>query len=98
RRRAPASTPAAIRRVRIDHRPVRRTRHQTNTTRAPRRKRRGKHKTPKGAGMTVTSDQVQDRSQTTAPEPLTQEQTIDSLGTYEFGWHDSDDAGASAER
>ena len=36
----------------------------------------------------------------TAPTntPLTQEETIASLGSYEYGWHDSDDAGASAER
>lgn len=31
-------------------------------------------------------------------EPLTQEQTIDSLGRYGYGWADSDVAGASAQR
>jgi Fe-S cluster assembly protein SufB len=31
-------------------------------------------------------------------EPLTQDQTIDSLGRYGYGWADSDVAGASARR
>ena len=35
---------------------------------------------------------------TTTPEALTQEQTIDSLGRYGYGWADSDEAGASAQR
>ncbi|MBU3685249.1 MAG: Fe-S cluster assembly protein SufB [Mycobacterium sp.] len=37
---------------------------------------------------------------TTTPEtqPLTQEETIASLGRYGYGWADSDDAGASAKR
>src|ERR1700689_1435025 len=35
---------------------------------------------------------------TTTPEALTQEQTIDSLGRYGYGWSDSDVAGASAQR
>jgi FeS assembly protein SufB len=37
---------------------------------------------------------------TTAPEvqPLTQEETIDSIGRYGYGWSDSDVAGASAKR
>src|SRR3569832_2556535 len=40
---------------------------------------------------------------TTAPErsldtPLTQDQQIDSLGRYGFGWADADVAGASAKR
>ena len=35
---------------------------------------------------------------TTTPEALTQEQTIESLGRYGYGWADSDDAGASAQR
>ncbi len=30
--------------------------------------------------------------------PLTQDETIASLGTYEYGWHDSDAAGMSAQR
>ena len=32
------------------------------------------------------------------PEPLTQEETIASLGRYGYGWADSDVAGASAQR
>ncbi|RDI67260.1 Fe-S cluster assembly protein SufB [Nocardia pseudobrasiliensis] len=39
--------------------------------------------------MTTTADQVQ---------PLTQEETIASLGKYGYGWADSDVAGASAKR
>ncbi|MBL1076512.1 Fe-S cluster assembly protein SufB [Nocardia sp. 2] len=39
--------------------------------------------------MTTTADQAQ---------PLTQEETIASLGTYEYGWADKDVAGASAKR
>ncbi|MGI9125072.1 MAG: Fe-S cluster assembly protein SufB, partial [Mycobacterium sp.] len=37
---------------------------------------------------------------TTAPEvqPLTQEETIDSIGRYGYGWSDTDIAGASAKR
>ncbi|HYO01565.1 MAG TPA: Fe-S cluster assembly protein SufB [Mycobacterium sp.] len=35
---------------------------------------------------------------TTTPEALTQEETIASLGTYGYGWSDSDVAGASAQR
>ncbi|WP_054953593.1 Fe-S cluster assembly protein SufB [Flaviflexus massiliensis] len=31
-------------------------------------------------------------------EPMTQEETIASIGNYKFGWHDSDDAGANARR
>ncbi|MFV0495450.1 Fe-S cluster assembly protein SufB [Mycobacterium sp.] len=31
-------------------------------------------------------------------EPLTQEQAIDSLGRYGYGWADSDEAGAGAQR
>ena len=30
--------------------------------------------------------------------PMTQDETIASLGTYEYGWHDSDAAGMSAQR
>ncbi|MGO1510536.1 MAG: Fe-S cluster assembly protein SufB, partial [Actinomycetales bacterium] len=33
-----------------------------------------------------------------AREQLTQEETIASIGQYGYGWHDSDDAGASARR
>ncbi|MFJ4655345.1 Fe-S cluster assembly protein SufB [Nocardia sp. NPDC088792] len=39
--------------------------------------------------MTTTTDQVQ---------PLSQEETIASLGNYGYGWADSDVAGASAKR
>jgi Fe-S cluster assembly protein SufB len=41
---------------------------------------------------------------TTAPEqhapaaPLTQEETLSTLGRYEYGWADSDAAGESAQR
>ncbi|SHJ92119.1 Iron-regulated ABC transporter membrane component SufB [Pseudonocardia thermophila] len=35
---------------------------------------------------------------TTAPESLTQEETLAALGRYEFGWADPDTAGASARR
>jgi Fe-S cluster assembly protein SufB len=34
----------------------------------------------------------------TSPPPMTQEETIASIGSYEYGWHDPDHAGASAER
>jgi Fe-S cluster assembly protein SufB len=43
--------------------------------------------------MTAAAEQ---RTPTTAP--LSQEETIDSLGNYAFGWADSDAAGASARR
>ncbi|OZM72351.1 Fe-S cluster assembly protein SufB [Amycolatopsis antarctica] len=36
--------------------------------------------------------------QRTTTAPLSQEETIDSLGKYAFGWSDSDAAGASARR
>ena len=35
---------------------------------------------------------------TTAPETLTQEETLATLGRYDFGWADSDTAGATARR
>ncbi len=38
-----------------------------------------------------------ERTTPTAPE-LTQEETLAALGTYQFGWHDTDVAGASAQR
>jgi len=41
--------------------------------------------------MTLEADKV-------THEPLTQAQTIDSLGRYGYGWADSDVAGASAQR
>ncbi len=42
--------------------------------------------------MTVTPDQVAPAS------PMTQDETIASLGTYGYGWSDSDVAGSSAKR
>ncbi|MFB9909738.1 Fe-S cluster assembly protein SufB [Allokutzneria oryzae] len=45
--------------------------------------------------MTAAAEQ---RTPTTVTEPLTQEETIASLGRYEYGWADADDAGASARR
>ncbi|MDX8053276.1 Fe-S cluster assembly protein SufB [Lentzea sp. BCCO 10_0798] len=45
--------------------------------------------------MTTAAEQ---RTPTTVQSPLTQEETIASLGNYEFGWADSDTAGASARR
>ena len=35
---------------------------------------------------------------TSAPEKLTQDEIIDSMGQYAYGWHDEDSAGASARR
>src|SRR5689334_9952328 len=43
--------------------------------------------------MTAAAEQ-----RTAAEMPLSQEETIDSLGRYAFGWADSDAAGASARR
>ncbi len=34
----------------------------------------------------------------TTDTPMTQDETIASIGNYRFGWHDKDDAGASARR
>src|SRR5690625_2049319 len=34
----------------------------------------------------------------TTDTPMTQEETITSFGSYRFGWHDKDDAGATARR
>src|SRR5688572_19427566 len=45
--------------------------------------------------MTAAAEQ---RTPTTVQSPLTQEETIATLGNYEFGWSDSDVAGASARR
>ncbi|SDS05557.1 Fe-S cluster assembly protein SufB [Microlunatus soli] len=46
--------------------------------------------------------QVQDPSSTTAPKVAgtgeTQDQHLDALGRYRFGWADSDEAGAKAQR
>jgi Fe-S cluster assembly protein SufB len=46
--------------------------------------------------MTAAAEQ---RTPTTPQaEPLTQEETLATIGTYEYGWADSDAAGASARR
>ena len=44
--------------------------------------------------MTLTPDQVT----ADVTEPTTDEERIASIGEYSYGWHDSDDAGASARR
>src|SRR5205807_990064 len=41
---------------------------------------------------------AEQRTPTTVTEPLTQEETLASLGRYEYGWADADVAGASARR
>ncbi|NDJ90303.1 Fe-S cluster assembly protein SufB [Mycolicibacter kumamotonensis] len=46
--------------------------------------------------MTLTPEAT--ASPTAATEPLTQEDTIASLGRYEYGWADTDAAGAAAQR
>ncbi|TRW45766.1 Fe-S cluster assembly protein SufB [Georgenia yuyongxinii] len=39
------------------------------------------------------------QEQVKAPDaPMTQDETIASIGNYKFGWHDADDAGANARR
>src|SRR5690606_40152144 len=37
-------------------------------------------------------------AETQAPEQRSDEEIIASIGAYEYGWHDSDEAGASAQR
>ena len=44
--------------------------------------------------MTITPDQVT----ADVTEPTTDEERIASIGQYNYGWHDSDDAGATAQR
>ncbi|MBB1020183.1 Fe-S cluster assembly protein SufB [Dietzia sp. E1] len=44
--------------------------------------------------MTITPDQVT----ADVTEPTTDEERIASIGQYNYGWHDSDDAGAAAQR
>ncbi|MGO8939913.1 MAG: hypothetical protein ACLQLO_23280, partial [Mycobacterium sp.] len=44
--------------------------------------------------MTLTPE----ATKSPAVEPLTQQDAIDSLGKYGYGWADSDVAGASAQR
>lgn len=46
--------------------------------------------------MTLSQDQVS--AETTERELTTDEEIIDSIGAYQFGWHDSDAAGAAAQR
>ncbi|MDX2355458.1 Fe-S cluster assembly protein SufB [Dietzia sp. PP-33] len=46
--------------------------------------------------MTITPDQV--TADVTVHEPTTDEERIASLGQYNYGWHDSDSAGATAQR
>ena len=46
--------------------------------------------------MTITPDQV--TADVTVHEPTTDEERIASIGEYSYGWHDSDDAGATAQR
>ncbi|MPY99967.1 MAG: Fe-S cluster assembly protein SufB, partial [Actinophytocola sp.] len=49
--------------------------------------------------MTAAAEQRTPTTVQTKPgEQLSQEETIASLGNYEYGWADSDDAGASATR
>nr|MDQ3987883.1 Fe-S cluster assembly protein SufB [Actinomycetota bacterium] len=51
--------------------------------------------------MTTAPEQdvrAQDGPAPQVQETLTQEETISSLGRYEYGWYDSDVAGASAQR
>ncbi|SES17593.1 Fe-S cluster assembly protein SufB [Actinokineospora terrae] len=38
------------------------------------------------------------QQRTTTPQPLTQDETLATLGRYEYGWADSDSAGAIAQR
>ncbi|WP_026423977.1 Fe-S cluster assembly protein SufB [Actinokineospora inagensis] len=38
------------------------------------------------------------QQRTTTPQPLTQDETLATLGRYEYGWADSDTAGAIAQR
>ena len=35
---------------------------------------------------------------TPMPSPMTQDEAIASIGAYNYGWHDSDVAGANAQR
>ena len=46
----------------------------------------------------TTAPEQDVRAQTALAAPLTQEETLASLGRYEYGWSDSDAAGASAQR
>ena len=46
--------------------------------------------------MTLSPDQVS--ADLTPHKPTTDEEIIESIGAYEYGWHDSDVAGAAAQR
>ena len=52
------------------------------------------HEHQRSVRMTLTPE----ATKSSAAEPLTQEEAIDSLGKYGYGWADSDVAGASAQR
>ena len=38
------------------------------------------------------------QAQSAPDNKMTDDEIIDSIGAYEYGWHDSDSAGASAAR
>jgi len=46
----------------------------------------------------TTAPEQDVRAQNAPTTPLTQEETLSSLGRYEYGWADSDAAGSSAQR
>ncbi|MCU1610128.1 MAG: sufB, partial [Pseudonocardiales bacterium] len=46
----------------------------------------------------TTAPEQEVRAQNALAAPLTQEETLSSLGRYEYGWADSDLAGSSAQR
>src|SRR5699024_1236055 len=64
-------------------------------SRTGRRRRVGRDRR-KDCAMTITPDQV--TADVTGHEPTTDEERIASIGQYNYGWHDSDDAGAAAQR
>ena len=55
--------------------------------------RRTRHEYQRSVHMTLTPEATKP-----AVEPLTQQEAIESLGKYGYGWADSDVAGASAQR
>ncbi|HEY2195305.1 MAG TPA: Fe-S cluster assembly protein SufB, partial [Actinomycetospora sp.] len=48
--------------------------------------------------MTTAAERTTPQEHAAGKEVLSQEETLASLGSYQFGWHDSDVAGASAQR
>ena len=49
--------------------------------------------------MTLAHENSTDVAESTkAATPQTDEEIIESIGAYQFGWHDPDTAGASAKR